>query len=167
MTTQDRELKTRVVFLHGYESSPRGQKVRFLKNAGVDVIAPWLDRDSWDLAVTAARHCIEVYKPDVIVGSSRGGAVAMATNTKVPVVLIAPAWRTWCPWGPTSTRGNAIILHSLTDTVIPYRDSEALSAETGASLIECGEGHRMNDPDALRIMLNAVNAQRTRPQGDV
>jgi predicted alpha/beta hydrolase family esterase len=164
MTTQNTE-SIRVVFLHGYASSPKGQKVRHLKNAGVDVVAPWLDRDSWDHAVTAARHCIDVYKPHVVVGSSRGGAVAMATNTRLPVVLIAPAWRTWCPW--STARGNTIILHSWGDKVIPYTDSEMLAQESGATLIECGEGHRMNDVEALRILLNAVKVQYAKHQGDV
>jgi len=164
MTTQNAE-PIRVVFLHGYESSPKGQKVRHLKNAGLDVIAPWLDRDSWDHSVTAARHTISVYNPDVIIGSSRGAAVAMATNTRLPTVLIAPAWRTWCPWA--TPRGDTIILHSWGDTVVPYADSEMLSRESGSMLIECGINHRMNDEEALRLMLNAVKMQHAKRQGDV
>ena len=43
---------------------------------GHEVISPTLDHDDFDLAVRTAQAEYDQHQPDVIVGSSRGGAVA-------------------------------------------------------------------------------------------
>jgi len=50
----------------------------------------------------------------VIVGSSRGGAVAVNMQSKdTPLVLLCPAWKNW---GTAATvKQNTIILHLQTD----------------------------------------------------
>jgi hypothetical protein len=93
----------------------------------------------------------------VIVGSSRGGAVAMNINAgKTPLVLLCPAWKNW---GTAKTvKSNTVILHSRSDEVIPFSDSEALVAQSGVpseTLIEVGNDHRLADPEPLKSMLSA------------
>ena len=148
----------KILFLHGLESSPQSTKATFLRGKGHDVIAPELDRDDWAQSVLAARQAIALHNPDVVVGSSRGGAVAMAARPHAPMVLVAPAWIKYAPWATIS--GRTTILHSVEDDIVPFEHSEKLSNMYGAKLIEVGMSHRMSDFDALEAILHAceVNA---------
>ena len=92
----------RIVFLHGRMSSPNSRKCEFLRKNGHEVFAPKLISHNWEQSVTAAREMLEEVKPDLVIGSSRGGAVAMATNTTIPMILICPAWGKYAPWGAES-----------------------------------------------------------------
>jgi len=132
----------KIVYLHGKKSNPNSNKRKLLENMGHTVYAPFLDKDSWEQSVNAAREVISQHNPDIIVASSRGAAVAMATNTPVPLVLIAPAWAKYCPW--STCRANTVILHSKSDEVIPFKESLKLSHSAGAKLVEIGSNHRMN-----------------------
>ncbi|MEX1027788.1 MAG: alpha/beta hydrolase [Candidatus Paceibacterota bacterium] len=83
----------KILFLHGWTSVPGGVKSTFLKDHGHKVINPALDDNDFDAAVRTAQAEYDQHKPDVIVGSSRGGAVAMNINCKdTPLVLLCPAW---------------------------------------------------------------------------
>ena len=143
----------KILFLHGLESSPNSAKATFLRRKGHDVIAPELDRHDWEHSVLAARQALLSHQPDVVVGSSRGGAVAMAANPSVPLVLVAPAWVKYAPWATVS--GRTTVIHSRDDEVIPYEESEQLQKLYGVNLIEAGMSHRMSDFDALAAILDA------------
>lgn len=117
--------------------------------------APALPANDWDRSVKIAREAVEIHKPDLIIGSSRGGAVAMATHAQVPMILIAPAWGKYAPWETIS--GSTIIIHSKQDEVVDYRDSKDLAHMFGAKLVTAGETHRMNDTDALNAIFSAIN----------
>jgi hypothetical protein len=149
----------KVLFLHGWHSVVGGVKPTYLKDAGHEVINPSLDDDDFDLAVRTAQAEYDQHQPDVIVGSSRGGAVAMNIKSKdTPLVLLCPAWKNW---GTTKTiKPNSVILHSRLDDVIPFGDSEELVANSGLppeTLIEIGNDHRLADPEPLSVMLWASN----------
>ena len=143
----------KIVFLHGLESSPNSTKATYLRSMGHDVVAPHLPRDLFEQSVAEARRAIAAHKPDVVIGSSRGGAVAMVARPSVPLVLVAPAWSKYAPWATVS--GDATILHSDKDDVVPIEDSEALSRTFGARLVQVGDCHRMSDPKALAAILDA------------
>lgn len=143
----------KILFLHGKESSPNSTKATFLRGKGHEVIAPELDANDWEQSVLAARQAILVHEPDVVLGSSRGGAVAMAARPQSPLVLVAPAWVKYAPWATISS--GTIVIHSTEDEVIPYHESEKLSSIFGANLIEAGMSHRMSDFDALAAILAA------------
>jgi len=66
----------------------------YLKDAGHTVIDPALDDDDFDAAAHwAAQADYDQHQPDVIVGSFRGGAVAMNIESKdTPLALPYPAW---------------------------------------------------------------------------
>ena len=124
----------KILFLHGLESSPGGQKPTILRNAGYEVIEPMLPSDNWVDSVNAAQEAYDEEQPDIIVGSSRGGAVAMAADLPAAkMILIAPAWKKYCP-SCTISPGTTII-HSPDDEVIAFADSRLLSKMFGAELI--------------------------------
>lgn len=153
----------RILFLHGWHSVVGGIKPTYLKNAGHEVINPALNDDDFDLAVRTAQTKYDHHQPDVIVGSSRGGAVAVNMKSGVtPLVLLCPAWKNWGT--ATTVKPNSVILHSRQDDTIPFADSEELVANSGLppeTLIEVGNDHRLADPEPLKAMLEACERQTT------
>ena len=145
----------RIVYLHGRMSSPNSQKCKVLRENGHEVFAPKLKSTDWAQSVAAAREIIEKVQPDLVIGSSRGSAVAMATNTTVPMVLICPAWGKYAPW--SMCRGNSVILHAKKDRIVKFSDSQLLSEASGAKLIEIGKDHRMNDEKAIQTLLSVIS----------
>jgi hypothetical protein len=147
----------KVLFLHGWHSVPGGVKPTYFIQHGHEVINPALSDDDFDAAVKLAQEEFDRHWPDVIVASSRGGAIAMALKSeRVPLVLLCPAWKRW--GSVHLAPANTTILHSRNDDVIPFADSEELVAASGlprTALIETGNDHRLADPDSLRSMLNA------------
>ena len=147
----------RILFLHGWHSIPGGVKPTYLKDHGHTVINPALDDDDFGAAVATAQAEFDQHQPQVVVGSSRGGAVAMNINGgDTKLVLLCPAWRNW---GTANTvRHGTVILHSKNDDVIPFADSEELVRNSGlppSALIEVGNDHRLADPEPLAAMLRA------------
>lgn len=145
----------KILFLHGWHSVPGGVKPASLKNHGHVVINPQLNDDDFTAALTTAQTEYDQHKPDVIIGSSRGGAVALNIRSDdTPLVLLCPAWKRW---GTTRTlKRGSVILHSRNDDVIPFADSEELIASSGLSpetLIEIGSDHRLADESALSVLL--------------
>ena len=143
-----------ILFLHGWQSVPGGVKPTYLKDHGHTVINPALDDDNFAEAVRIAQAEFDKHQPQVVVGSSRGGAVAMNINSgNARLVLLCPAWK---KWGTTKTvKPGTMILHSRADDVIPFADSEELAKNSGATLIEVGNDHRLADPEPLEAMLRA------------
>jgi len=149
-----------VLFLHGWHSVVGGVKPTYLKNAGHEVINPKLDDDDFDLAVRTAQAEYDEHQPDVIIGSSRGGAVAVNIDSKdTPLVLLCPAWKNWGT--ATAIKLNSVILHSRQDDLIPFADSEELVINSGLpseTLIEAGNDHRLADPEPLNKMVEACES---------
>lgn len=147
----------RILFLHGWHSVPGGVKPTYLKNAGHQVINPALDDDDFEAAVRTAQAEYEQHQTDVIVGSSRGGAVAMNVDSgDTPLVLLCPAWKRWGT--ATTVKPQTTILHSRQDETIPFSDSEELVVNSGLppeTLVEVGQDHRLADPEPLRAMVEA------------
>ena len=148
----------KVLFLHGWHSVPGGVKPTYFVKNGHEVINSALPDDDFDAAVGLAQQEFDKHLPDVIVASSRGGAIAMALQSDgVPLVLLCPAWKRW--GSVRSVPPNTTILHSRNDEVIPFAESEELVAASGLPrmpLIETGNDHRLADPDSLRAMLQAA-----------
>lgn len=147
----------KILFLHGWQSVVGGKKPTYLKEHGHDVLNPALPDDDFDESVRIAEAEYRKHHPDVIVGSSRGGAVAVNMDSgDTPLVLLCPAWKNW--GAATAVKPNTIILHSKADDVIPFADSEELVASSGLpseALIEVGSDHRLADEEPLEAMLDA------------
>lgn len=146
----------KILFLHGMEGTPEGTKPTFLKNEGYRVVAPVLPKNDYNLSVRRAEDCFINFRPDIIVGSSRGGAIAAGFPTgDVPKILIAPAWTKFAVETPHVDR-TTTILHYEYDEVVDFNDSKELANDYGGLLIECGASHRMSDAGALEELLSVI-----------
>jgi hypothetical protein len=147
----------KILFLHGWTSVPGGVKPTYLAQQGHEVLNPALPDEDFTAAAEIAQAEFDKHRPDVVVGSSRGGAVAMNLDTgDTPLVLLCPAWKRW---GTARTvKKNTTILHSRADEVVPFGDSEELLKNSGlaaSALVEVGHDHRLADPESLAAMLAA------------
>jgi alpha/beta superfamily hydrolase len=148
-----------VLFLHGWNSVVGGVKPTFLKDHGHGVINPALPHEDFAEAIRIAQAEFNKHRPQVVVGSSRGGAVAMNINSgDAKLVLLCPAWKKY--GSMTTVKPDTVILHSRADDVVPFADSEELAANSGAKLIEVGTDHRLADPEPLAAMLRACEVAR-------
>jgi hypothetical protein len=147
----------KILFLHGWTSRPGGLKPSYLRSQGHEIINPALPDEDFAESVRIAQAEFDANAPDVIVGSSRGGAVAMNVRADAtPLVLLCPAW---VRWGDAKTvKPGTVILHSRADEVIPFAESELLARNSGlppGALLEVGSDHRLADPASLHAMLEA------------
>lgn len=109
--------QSNILYLHGLSGNPRGAKWQELASQfGANrVIAPYLrfeedalsenDTDDWRKeaerlfqafadAVDIAQSAFDELKPDVVIGSSFGGGVALQMDAgDASLVLVAPCWR--------------------------------------------------------------------------
>jgi hypothetical protein len=143
-----------ILFLHGWHSIPGGVKPTYLADHGREVCNPALDDDDFTAACATAQAEFDRQQPEVVVGSSRGGAVAMNIRSGAArLVLLCPAWK---KWGTARTvKPGTVILHSRADEAVPFADSEELALVSGALLCEVGSDHRLADPESLARMLRA------------
>jgi pimeloyl-ACP methyl ester carboxylesterase len=153
------EVVMRILFCHGLEGSPNGRKAMALRDAGHEVLAPPLSKDDFERAVRDAGAVLARDRPEVIVGSSRGGAVAMriAAASPVPLVLLAPAWRRFGVM--PVVRRESRILHGIKDDVVPLADSIELEQRNrlpAENLIPVNDDHRLASPLAVEALLLAV-----------
>jgi hypothetical protein len=147
----------KILFLHGWQSVPGGVKPTFLKDNGMDVLNPRLPDDDFSAALRIAQDEFDREKPAVVVGSSRGGAIAMNMDAGTArLVLLCPAWK---KFGVARTvKPGTVVLHSRMDDVVPFSDSEELIRNSdlpGQALVEVGSDHRLADPASLSAMLRA------------
>ena len=151
----------KILFLHGWHSVPGGVKPSYLASHRHEVINPALPDDDFAAAVRVAQAAFDEHRPDVVVGSSRGGAVAMNIDSSAArLVLLCPAWRRWGT--ATTVKPETVILHCRRDDVVPFADSEELVRASGlptSALVEVGCDHRLADPEPLAAMLRACEGQ--------
>ncbi|MBY0523624.1 MAG: alpha/beta hydrolase [Gemmataceae bacterium] len=147
----------RILFLHGW-SSTGSAKSAFLRSLGHDVLTPRLSNWSFRRAVRTAQKALDQFRPAVVVGSSRGGAVAMNMETDdTPLILLAPAWRRF--GRANRVKPSSIIIHSLHDDTIPFSDSLRLSSQSpDALLLAAGQDHRLNCPQARKALAWALES---------
>jgi hypothetical protein len=151
----------RILFLHGWHSVPGAVKPTYLARNGHEAINPKVPDDDFEAALRIAQAEFDQHRPKAVVGSSRGGAVAMNINSgDAWLVLLCPAWRKWGT--ARAVKPGTVILHSRADDVVPFPDSEELvrnSALPAWTLIEVGDDHRLADPEPLRKLLEACEGR--------
>lgn len=145
----------KILFLHGWTSVPGGVKPTYLARHGHEVHNPALPDADFEEAVRIAQAEFDRHHPDVVVGSSRGGAVAMNLAAgSTPLVLMCPAWKKWD--NVKTVKPGTVILHSRGDDVIPFSHSEELVKNSGlpaSALVVVGSDHRLADSESLKAML--------------
>jgi pimeloyl-ACP methyl ester carboxylesterase len=148
----------KILYLHGWNSVVGGVKPTYLRAHGHDVIEPALDHEDFQAALNTAQAAFDQHQPDAVVGSSRGGAVAVnLASGAARLVLICPAWK---KWGTAKTvKPGTRILHSRADDVVPFSDSVELISMSHlpeTALVEVGQDHRLASPEPLAALLAAV-----------
>jgi hypothetical protein len=151
----------RILFLHGWQSVPGGVKPTYLAQHGHEVINPQLPDDDFAEAVRIAQAEFDKNQSQAVVGSSRGGAVAMSIDSgDARLVLLCPAWK--AHGSARTVKPGTVILHSRADDVVPFADSGELVRNSGlpaSALVEVGNDHRLADPEPLRRMLEACEGR--------
>jgi predicted esterase YcpF (UPF0227 family) len=136
---------TKVMFIHGLSGSPRGDKARALQSAGFTVVLPrdgQLPYVGFDSVRKLCQDAVVAHAPDVIVGSSLGGAVALQLDAAASLVLMSPAVagipgllellgglvgsEASCLEGPWKVPPRAIVIHSRRDEFVPLDAVDAL-----------------------------------------
>lgn len=131
----------KVLFVHGLEGSPQGAKARLFAEH-FEAQTPAMDTSDFEACVAVQRAAIEAFRPDVLVGSSFGGAVAVA-------LLAAAAWR-----GPTLLLAQAAVHYDPAAT-LPKDVTVWLVHGTGDTLIPVEHSHRLaatGSPDRVRVI---------------
>ena len=147
-------LAIHVLFIHGLEGSPEGRKARLLRDAYSAICLPMGSppkelpalREHFEACVAIQATEIKRRTPDVLVGSSFGGAIAAALlSTGVyagPALLLCPAVQFFVPDAAFSGE-QVLIAHGRDDALIPPSESEALAKRTGARFVATEDGHSM------------------------
>lgn len=167
----------RIVFLHGLEGTAQGQKPLWLKSNGHTVVAPTLDTKpliAWlgsqhahvlNLPVStiaaprsSALEAVTQARPDVVVGSSFGGGLAMLLQQeglwRGPMVLLAPAGAKLFGLKTLTTTAPVAILHGRHDDIVDVADSVELAhhARGDVTLRLVDDDHRLTASVTAGIM---------------
>lgn len=147
-----------LLFLHGLESGPHGNKYLALKKNFGEILSP----DCSGVSDPQQRlqiilTCIEQEDgPFLLIGSSMGGLMALLVQRVIPdriagMLLCAPALHR--PAAEYLTAENlppTIILHGRQDAVVPIEASR----EFGVPLLEVDDDHSLKD--SLPIIITEV-----------
>ena len=148
-----------IIFAHGMEGSPNGSKIRTLREAGFEVIAP--DFQGMPLAerVDLLQQVCEEHREakPVLAGSSYGGLAASIVAMRIPdafrgLLLCAPALHLDEPPVTEETilvapkEMKTIIIHGVGDDIVPISCSIAYAERSGDDIIafhQVEDGHRL------------------------
>ena len=141
---------TRVQFIHGLEGSPSGAKARLFA-AHFTTPTPSMNTKDFEACVDVHEREIGSFRPDVLIGSSFGGGIALELLHRGvwtgPTLLLAQAAvrigkRTTIPVGR-----RVWVVHGTQDEMIDVNDSRQL-AQTGTPalvrLIEVDDHHSLH-----------------------
>jgi hypothetical protein len=139
--------RLRVQFIHGLEGSPQGSKAQLLAQH-FTALTPAMDTGDFAACVAVQAEALVRFRPDVLVGSSFGGAVAVELLQRGlwrgPTLLLAQAAskRADCASLPEGVR--VWLVHGLRDELVEIEDSRRL-ARTGSPelvrMIEVDDDH--------------------------
>jgi hypothetical protein len=140
----------RVQFAHGLESSPQGSKAKLLAQH-FEACTPSMDTRDFESCVGVHAGTLARFLPDLLIGSSFGGAVAVALLERGlwrgPTLLLAQAALHYNPRARLPKGVRVTLVHARQDDVVPVAQSVALAAtgETGlVELIECDDDHALS-----------------------
>lgn len=165
------EKEIKVLFIHGRLSSFKtSKKVSHLKKFfnvhGVDMT----DCSNWDLCLQQQEEAIKQFEPDVIVGSSFGGAIAIRLlqmgKWKGPTVLLAHAFMFMKQKNPglnidMNLPDNIpiVLIHGTKDDVVPIehsRESAKMGTPGMVELIELDDGHSLDGTIDSGVLAESV-----------
>jgi alpha/beta superfamily hydrolase len=163
----------RVQFIHGLEGSPQGAKAQAFA-AHFTALTPAMDTRDFEACVALHAAAIADFRPDVLVGSSFGGAVAVALLQRGvwrgPTLLLAQAAQHF-GLAPQLPEGVCVwLVHGSGDDVVDIADSRALARSGTPGLVRLIEVdddhslHRMVDSGRLVELVRQL-ARQAAPAG--
>ena len=137
-------------FAHGLEGSPQGAKARLFAEH-FDARTPAMDTADFESCVALHVAELEGFQPDVLVGSSFGGAVVLALlqrgQWRGPTLLLAPAGRHRGLPAELPEGVHVWIVHGTRDSLVDPADSRALARAGRAEdvcLLEPDDDHPLH-----------------------
>jgi len=145
----------RVQFIHGLEGSPQGAKAQLFA-AHFTAQTPAMDTNDFEGCIALHAVALTSFKPDVLVGSSFGGAVAVALLQRRvwrgPTLLLAQAAQHF-GLAPELPEGVHVwLVHGRGDDVVAIEDSRALARSGTPDLIRLIE---VDDDHSLHRMVDS------------
>ena len=148
-----------IIFAHGMEGTPNGSKIRSLRDAGFEVLAPDFQGMALDERVDLLQRVCEELRTAsaVLAGSSYGGLAASIVAMRMPdafrgLLLCAPALHLNEPPLDAQTvliapKGmKTAIIHGIDDDIVPISCSIEYAERSGEDIVafhQVDDGHRL------------------------
>ena len=148
-----------IIFAHGMEGTPNGSKIRSLRDAGFEVLAPDFQGMALHERVDLLQRVCEEYRTAsaVLAGSSYGGLAASIVAMRMPdafrgLLLCAPALHLDEPPIDAQTvliapKGmKTAIIHGIDDDIVPISCSIEYAERSGEDIVafhQVDDGHRL------------------------
>ena len=148
-----------IIFAHGMEGTPNGSKIRSLREAGFEVVAPDFQGMPLEERVSVLQDVCEEHreKSPVLAGSSYGGLAASIVAMRMPdafrgLLLCAPALHLNEPpindeFVLTAPKGmKTAIIHGIDDDIVPISCSIEYAERSGKDVVafhQVDDGHRL------------------------
>jgi len=153
---------SRVQFIHGLEGSPAGTKAQLFA-AHFTALTPAMDTRDFPACVELQAQALLSFHPDVLIGSSFGGAVAVALlqrgDWRGPTLLLAQAARHYDLPLRLPEGVPVWLVHGQRDDLVDIEDSRAL-ARSGTPgmvrLIEVDDDHSLSGTVASGRLVEIV-----------
>lgn len=159
----------RVQFAHGLESSPQGIKAKLLSQHFVTE-TPAMNTRDFESCVALHAGTVMRFRPDVLVGSSFGGAVAVALLERElyrgPTLLLAQAAVMYRANARLPANVRVLLVHAREDEVVPYAGSVQLAASGTQSLVELierSDNHALSKLTESGELIELVKRTAQRP----
>ena len=148
-TAHSTDRALRVQFIHGLEGSPQGAKAQLFAQH-FTAITPAMNTHDIEGCVTLQAATLGSFKPDVLIGSSFGGAVAVVLLQRGlwrgPTLLLAQAAKHYGLPLELPAGVHVWLVHGTRDNVVDISESRAL-ARSGTPelvrLIEVDDDHSL------------------------
>jgi predicted esterase len=154
----------RVQFIHGLEGSPQGAKARLLARH-FETLTPAMDTSDFEACVAVQANALGGFRPDVLVGSSFGAAVAVELLQRGlwrgATLLLAQAALRRSARAELPPGVPVWLVHGLRDELIDIEESRRLAA-TGSPewvvLYEVDDDHPLHETVRSGRLVELVRA---------
>ena len=127
------------MYLHGLEGSPSGLKASWMRREfgafAPEMPAHGRDLETFERCVSIAADALRAHRPNLVVGSSFGGAVLMKLVVDGiwcgPCIFLAQAGVAYGFPERLPPGIRAILIHARQDEIIPFAHSEIVAASSG------------------------------------